>query len=327
MKAAFYERKGAARDVLRISEVETPRPAEGEVLVRVHASGVNPSDTKRRGTLLGAEMPFPRIIPHQDGAGVIEAVGPGVPNERIGERVWLFMAQWQRPFGTAAQYVSLPAFNAVPLPGNTEFTEGACLGIPAITAHYCLEMAMPLEGKRVLVAGGMGAVGFYAVQLARRAGAEVIATVSTPEQELQVRALGATHVLQRRNGNLAAAIMEATRGEGVHHIVEVAFGENLAANVEVLRAGGSLATFASDAQLEPVLPFHKLMYKDVKLHFALLYLAPREALRRATAEITTALRAGQLRHSIAVRLPLERIVEAHEAVERGHNNGKVILDL
>jgi len=294
LQAAFYETKGAARAVLQVGEVPVPRPAAGEVLVRIHASGVNPSDTKRRGFLFGKEMPFPRIIPHQDGAGVIEDVGAGVSPARIGERVWLFMAQWQRPFGTAAEYATVPEFYAVPLPAGTAFAEGASLGIPAITAHYCLELAGSLEGKRVLVTGGAGAVGIYAIQLARRAGAEVLTTVSTATQAELARSLGAQHVVNRKNVNVARAILDLSQGSGVDHIVEVAFGENLATSAEILREGGSIATYASDAALEPVLPFHRLMYKDARLHFALLYLAPREAHRRAITTISAALREGAL---------------------------------
>lgn len=327
MKAAFYEAKGPAREVLCIGNVDCPVPQDGEVLVRIHSSGVNPSDTKRRGTLLGSAMPFPRIIPHQDGAGVVVDVGPKLSKEWIGKRVWLFMTQWQRPYGTAAEYVAVPEFHVVPLPQNTEFAEGACLGIPAITAHYCLALAGELHEKNVLVSGGAGAVSIYAIQLAVNAGAVVFTTVSTSEQTDLVRAMGATHVINRRNENVAKSILDTTAGRGVDHIVEVAFGENLETNAEVLREGGSISTYASDAALTPILPFHKLMYKDAKVHFALLYLAPRDAHKRAASDITSALRAGVLKHIIRKRMPLEEIVRAHEAVEAGHNDGKVVIDV
>ncbi|MGH8243068.1 MAG: NADPH:quinone reductase [Steroidobacteraceae bacterium] len=327
MKAAFYEAKGPAREVLRVGDVECPAPLEGELLVRIHASGVNPSDTKRRGTFLGSAMPFSRVIPHQDGAGVVVDIGRNTSREWIGQRVWLYMSQWQRPCGTAAEYAAVPEHRAVPLPPDTEFAEGACLGIPAMTAHRCLAFAGDLQEKNVLVSGAAGAVSIYAIQLAAKAGAVVSATVSTSEQADLARTLGATHLINRRDGNVARTILDATGGRGVDHVVEVAFGENLETNAEVLREGGSIATYASDAALTPVLPFHKLMYKDAKVHFALLYLASHDALQRAANDITAVLRAGALKHVIRKRMPLEDIVRAHEAVEAGHNDGKIVIDL
>ena len=209
MRVAYYERNGSARDVLRVGEVETPQPARNEVRVRLHTSGVNPSDVKNRAGLT-RKIAFPRVIPHSDGAGEIEAVGEGVPACRIGERVWVWNGQWRRPFGTAAQFVVLPAEQAVPLPANTGMDDGACLGIPAYTAYHAVVLAGVKEGSTVLVAGGAGAVGHYAVQFAKRRKATVITTVSSPEKAAIARQAGADHVIDYRRENVGARVKAIT---------------------------------------------------------------------------------------------------------------------
>ncbi len=325
MRAAWFERKGPAREVLAVGGMTAPTPAAGEVLVRIRASAVNPSDTKGRGGARGnVAMPFPRIVPHQDGAGVIEAVGDGVPDNRIGERVWLYEAQWKRAFGTAAEYVALPAHQAVPLPESVEFAAGACLGIPAMTAHRCVFADGPVEGKTVLVTGGAGAVGFYAVQLARHGGARVIATVGNEAQAAVAREAGAELVINRREADVAEAIKAA--GGGVDRIVEVAFGANLATSLAVLNPNGAIATYSSDAEPEPALPFWPLVLLDATIRFVLVYTMTRQAHEEAVGGITAALSEGWLKHHIGLRLPLERIADAHERVEAG-GTGKVVLEL
>jgi len=270
-------------------------------------------------------MQFPRVIPHQDGAGTIDKVGPGVPEARVGQRVWLYEAQWQRPAGTAAQLATVPEENAVPLPDGVSFEEGACLGIPAITAHACLFSDGDIAGKTVLVAGGAGAVGYYALQLARLTGARVIVTVGSPEQEALVREAGIEEVLDRRASGLNQRILQAIGGRGVDRIVEVALGVNLALDAEVLAPSGVIATFASDADSEPVLPFRTFLLKNGTIRFVLVYLVSREAHRSAVRDLTAHLQRGRLRHSIARRFPLADIAAAHEAMEAGHLNGKVIV--
>jgi len=328
MKAAFYERKGPPAEVLQLGELQIPAPGPGEVLVAVHASGVNPSDTKARGGARGnVAMPFARIVPHQDGAGVIEAVGEGVPASRIGERVWLYEAQLGRALGTAAEYVALPAHQAVPLPGSVSFAEGACLGVPALTAHRCVFADGPVEGRTVLVTGGAGAVGFYAVQFARLAGARVIATVSSEAQAELVRQAGADVVLNRRDEDVVAGIARACGGErAVDRIVEVAFGANLGTNLKVLKPRGVIAAYASDAEPEPKLPFWPLVALDAAVRFVLVYVMSRQAHEAAIAATTEALRAGKLRHNVARLLPLEEIAEAHRLVEQGAG-GKVVVQI
>ena len=329
MRAAWYESKGGAREVLRLGELAEPLPGPGEVRVRVAVSAVNPSDVKGRGGWRGANrMPFPRIVPHQDGAGVIDRVGEGVPESRLGERVWMYEAQWQRPFGTAAEYTVVPAGQAVRLPEGTSFEEGACLGIPAKTAHRCVFADGPVTGQTVLVAGGAGAVGYYAVQLAKWGGATVIATVSSPEQAALVHAAGADHTIDRKRENVAARMAEITgapEGRGVDRIVEVAFGANLETDLAVLKPNGVIATYASDDQYEPRVPFFPLMVGGVTVRFVLVYVMPQPAKDAAVRDITTCLTEGRLRHAITRRFPLEAIVEAHEAQEQGHLSGKALV--
>jgi NADPH2:quinone reductase len=328
MLAAFYEKKGSAREVLMVGEVPDPEPGAGEVRVRIAVSAVNPTDTKaRKGSKGNMAMPFPRVVPHQDGAGTIDRVGAGVPQERVGQRVWLYEAQWQRPSGTAAQLATVPQERAVPLPDAVSFEEGACLGIPAITAHACLFSDGDIAGKTVLVAGGAGAVGYYALQLARLAGARVIATVSAPEQEALVREAGIEDVLDRRESGLNQRILRAAAGRGVDRIVEVALGANLLLDAEVLAPSGVIAAYASDAEPEPPLPFRSFQLKNGAIRFVLVYLVSRAAHLAAVADLTAHLSQGHLRHAIARRFPLSQIAAAHEAMEGGHLNGKVIVTL
>jgi NADPH2:quinone reductase len=329
MRAAWYERKGAAREVLQIGEMAIPTPGPGEVRVRVAVSGINPSDTKGRGGAgIGPKtMPFPRIVPHQDGAGVIDAVGEGVSAARMGERVWIYEAQRGRACGTAAAYVVVPGGNAVRLPDGVSFVDGACLGVPAMTAHRCLFADGPIAHKIVLVTGAAGGVGQYAVQLAKWGGATVIATVSSAEKAAQARSLGADHVISYRDEDVAARVQALTGGAGVDRIVEVAFGANLAVSLQVLKTNGVIATYSSDADPTPTIPFGQFLGKDVTVRFVLVYIMGEAAHQDAIRDITTALAAGLL-HPVAVqRFDLGEIAAAHEAVETGHTAGKVLIDL
>jgi len=328
MRAAWYERKGPAREVLQLGELPTPEPGPGEVRVRVHVSGVNPSDTKNRAGWQGnLAMPFPRIIPHQDGAGVIDAVGEGVAAARVGERVWVYEAQLGRPFGTAAEYVVVPSEQAVPLPPDVDLAVGACLGVPAMTAHYCVYADGPVAGQTVLVTGGAGAVGHYAVQWAKLGGAHVLATVSSDEKAAVARAAGADVVLNYRTEDVAARLHELTGGAGVDRVVEVAFGANLPVTQAVLKPNGVVAAYSSDAEPQPRLPFRAFLQKNAVLRTVLVYVMPRAAHEAAVRDITAALKAGTLRHVIGRRLPLTEIATAHEAVEQGAVVGKVLVDI
>ncbi len=325
MRAAWYEKTGPAAEVLQVGEMPVPEPGPGEVRVRVVASGLNPTDVKTRAG--SRPMAFPRVVPHQDGAGVIDKVGPGVPAARVGERVWMFIVQWQRPWGTAAEFTVVPATLAVTLPRNTSFAEGACLGIPGVTAHRCLFADGPVAGQTVLVTGGAGAVGHYAVQLAKWGGATVIATVSSREKGARASAAGADHTVNYRTGNPAAEILDLTGGAGVDRIVDVDFGANLAVSLKVIKANGTIAAYASMGDAEPTLPFYALMTKNVTLRPVLLYTMPERAKDEAADDIVHLVEAGRLQHQIGVRFPLARIVDAHHAQESGQVIGNIVVDV
>lgn len=330
MKAAWYEKKGPAADVLVVGDMPAPAPAAGEVLVAMRASAVNPSDTKGRGGARGnVAMPFPRIVPHQDGAGVIAAVGEGVPPSRVGERVWIHEAQLGRPLGTAAEYATVPAHKAVTLPDALSFEEGACLGVPALTAHRCVFADGPVDGKTVLVTGGAGAVGFYAIQFARHGGARVIATVGSEADAETARLAGADFIVNRREQDVVEAVAQASGGieRAVDRIVDVAFGANLASSLRLLKPRGVIATYASDAEPGPALPFWPLVMLDATVRFVLVYVMDRAAHDEAVEMTLAGLRDGWLKHNIAATLPLERIAEAHRLVEAGGAGGKVIVQI
>ena len=326
MKAAWYERNGPAKSVLTVGEMPDPVPGPGEVLVRIAVSGVNPSDVKSRAGARGG-MAFPKIVPHSDGAGVIEAVGPGVEKGRIGERVWLWNGQWRRPFGTAAEKIAVPSVQAVTLPKAASFEAGACLGIPAMTAEACLFSDGTLADRTVLVTGGAGAVGHYAIQLAKWGGARAIATAGRAETVAACRDARADCVIDYKREPVARRVMEETGSAGVERIVEVEFGGNLETSLDVIKENGVIATYASMGAPTPALPFYPLMFKAVTLRLVLVYILAPEARRRSVANLTAALEAGALTHPIAGRFPLEEIAKAHEAVESGTKLGQVLVQL
>lgn len=327
MRAAWFEDFGAARDVLQVSDRDAPVAAPGEVLVRIATSGINPSDVKKRAGSFPDLLDEGFVIPNSDGAGTIEAVGGGVSASRVGERVWVYQAQYARRFGTAAEYVAIDTRRAVPLPDNTGFDVGACLGIPAMTAHRCVFADGGVAGQVVLVTGGAGRVGHYAVQWASQAGAEVIATASNDEDRAVCEAAGAAHVVNHRDEDFVDAIRSATRGRDVDRIVEVDFGGNLAASVDVLRIGGTIASYASGSDPEPRLPFFRMMYKDITLRTVIVYAMPEAAKEQAIADIGERLVAERLQHRIARTLPLDEIATGNELIEQGEIRGAVLLSL
>jgi NADPH:quinone reductase len=313
MKAALYTKTGPAAEVLRVDEIERPQPGPGEVLVRVRASGINPTDYKARS---GA-VPRPIAgfqIPHQDGAGVIEAVGPGVDPGRVGERVWLFLAAAGRRWGTAAEWTVVPERQAVPLPDGASFDLGAQLGVPAMTAHYCLLSDGPVDGQTVLVAGGAGAVGHFAIELAKRAGARVIATVSSPEKAALAEKAGADLVVNYRSADAAQQVRAFA--PAVDRVIELALGANLALDLAVSRPGTVIVTYAAES-VDPVLPVRACMTANVTVKFVLLYGVAAAAMERAAADITAALAAGDLTALPVHKVRLDDIVAAHEAAEQG----------
>jgi NADPH2:quinone reductase len=327
MRAAYYERKGPAPEVLVIGEVPDPQPGPGEVRVKIHFSGINPTDTKLRGGWDGnMEMPFPRVIPHQDGAGVIDKVGAGVPQARLGERVWIYEAQRGRASGSAAEYLAIAAENAVKLPDGASFETGACLGIAGMTAHRCLFQDGGIQGQTLLVAGGGGAVGHAAIQLAKWGGARVVTTVSRPEQEKIAREAGADLVVDRKTGDTAAKIKAFTRGQGLDRVVEVAFEANLELNRAVLKANGTISTYSSGPpDSAPRIPFTAVMRQGISVHFILVYVMPREAHWAAARDLNAALEAGRYRPHVARIFKLDQAAEAHDAQESGSTVGKILL--
>ncbi|CAG0951670.1 2-haloacrylate reductase [Anaerolineales bacterium] len=327
MRAAFYECTGLAKDVLVVGDFPTPLPGPGEIRVKVTWSGVNPSDVKSRAGSRVKTLPFPRIVPHSDGSGMIDQVGAEVDPARVGERVWIWNAAWMRPFGTAAQYVVLPSNQAALLPDNVELAVGACLGIPALTAYHAVTVDGGVDGKIVLVAGGAGAVGHYAIQLAKIKGArQVIATVSGPEKAALAREAGADVVLNYKTDDLPSAIQDATSGQGVDRIVEVDFAANVNTDIAALRPNGEIVVYGSGAA-EISVPFSPAIRKGARMTFFIVYNLDPHVRERAIADLTILLKENRLNHNIAARLPLEKIAEAHEMVEGGRVIGNVVLQI
>ena len=327
MRAAYYERTGPAGQVLEIGELPTPEPGPGEVRVRLAYSGVNPSDVKARGGARSRELPFPRIVPHSDGAGVIDAVGEGVDAAQVGERVWVWNAAWGRASGTAAEYVVLPQMQAIRLPEGISLETGACLGIPALTAQHAVSCHGGVRGETVLVAGGTGAVGHAAIQIARAAGARrIIATVGSAEKAAIAEAAGADVTIDYRIEDVAARIAGLTDGEGVDRIVEVALAANIGLDLQSIRRGGLIVAYGSDAA-EVSIPFFPAILGNVQFQFFIVYHLDEPDRRAAIAGVTGLLEHHLLQPRVAETLPLARIAEAHERVERGEAVGNVLLSL
>jgi len=320
MRAAVYTRTGPAADVLDVTTLPDPDPGPGEVLVAVHASGINPADVKRRAGWGGMAMGHDLIVPHCDGAGVIAAVGAGVDPARIGQRVWIYNAQGGygtlgRAFGTAADQIAIDAAQAVPLPDPFSMAAGACLGVPAMTAHRCVFADGPVAGQTVLVQGGAGAVGHLAVQMARLGGARVIATVGGPEGAGHAMAAGADAVIDRRAQDVTARVMDLTGGTGVDRIIEVDFAANMATDAAVIVPNGWIASYSCSSNPQPVLPYYAFASKGANLRFVQGFNLPPDA--RAAAIAFVAAHADRLTVAIGATFPLGRIAEAHARVEHG----------
>ncbi|MCF3965207.1 NADPH:quinone reductase [Streptomyces fuscigenes] len=321
MKAVLYERNGSARDVLRVEDIDRPEPGPGQVRVKVTLSGINPTDVKTRAGVTARAIDGFQV-PHQDGAGVVDAVGAGVDASRVGQRVWLWFAAYGNRYGSAAEYCVLPADHAVPLPEGAGDELGACLGIPALTAHRCLFTDGRLNGRTVLVAGGAGAVGHFAIQLAKHAGARVITTVSGPKKAEQASRAGADHVVNYREPG-AVDTIRALAGGPVDRIVEVNLGANLELDLAVTGPDTVISTYAAAGDVE--LPVRALMNANVTLRFVLLYGVPSHELTAAAREVTAAAAAGALTVLPIHRYPLADVVAAQEAVEAGAV-GKIVVD-
>ena len=323
MRAAWYLKNGEAKDVMLLGDLPKPQAAAGEVLVRLATSGVNPSDVKSRRARPLTEM----IVPHSDGAGVIEAVGAGVPGSRIGERVWIWNGQWGRAMGTAAQYIALPSAQAVLLPEQVDFAAGACFGIPALTALQAVHLAGELKDQQVLVTGASSAVGHYVTQLVTLAGGQVIGTVGSPAKARHAQAAGMKEAIFYKTESVADRVKALTAGRGVPVIIDMDFastGKLLAEGA--LAPHGRVICFGSNAP-DITLNFRALLFPSLSLKFFLVYdLTPADR-QTAQARLNELLQTQQLQHAISRRFALADIVAAHEAVEAGQDIGNVVVDL
>lgn len=326
MKAAWYEQQGAP-DVLMVGEMPAPQAGPGEVRIRVSASGINPGDIKKRENAFGYGMPYPRVVPHSDGAGTIDQLGEGVRADRLGERVWCFGAQSYRPFGTAAQYVVVPSDQALALPDGVDFIQGACLGIPALTAHRAVHAGGPVTGQDVLVQGGAGGVGSFAVGFAQRAGAQVIATVRSAQDEEAARKAGAHHTVRTDALAPAEAVgrLKKLAPGGFQHIVEVALDANIDMDEQVLAIGGSIAAYATGAA-RPAIPFWPLLFKNARILLLGSDDFPMQARLAAAQEANALLASGWKGIRIDRRFALNDIRAAHEYAQT-KTHGRVVLQV
>jgi NADPH2:quinone reductase len=324
MKAAWYERNGAARDVLVVGKMPTPEPGPGEVRVRLHVSGANPSDVKSR---LRRPPAFPRIIPHSDGAGIVDAVGDGVDRSRIGERVWIWNGQWKRALGTAAEFIVVPEAQAVALDDNTGLDAGACMGIPGLTAVQAVRLAEPCKGKTILVTGAAAAVGHYVTQIATLRGARVLGTASAARAD-HARAAGAAEIIDYKAEDVAARVKDLTDGRGVDAIVDMDFSSTAKLLPEgVLAPHGKLVCYGSNVAADVPLNFPAMLWGSLTVQMFLVYELTPAHRAAAIADLRALLREGRLKHTIGARFPFGSIAEAHEAVEGGRVIGNVVVDV
>jgi NADPH:quinone reductase len=326
MKAVWYERTGAALDVLSFGDMPTPMAGPGEVRIRLEASGVNPADAGRRAGSYRA-MEYPRVIANSDGAGIVDQIGDGVTRLSVGQRVWLYNGQRNgRAFGTAAEYIALAEHLVTPLPDNVSFAAGATLGIPCMTAWCCLFADGPIAGQTVLVSGGAGAVGHYAVQLAKWGGARVIATVSSSRKAEQARLAGADLVIDYKTEDVVAKVMAFTEQHGVDRVVDVDFGGNIETTLKLMAMNSTIAVYATNGNRNPVIPMRTLMERCITSRALVLPALPAPLRAAAQADIAKWLAAGPRIHNIAAQFALSETAQAHLAVEKGDKLGTVIVD-
>ena len=326
MKAVWYEKLGDAKDVLQIGQIDDPSPDSNEVLISVKTSGVNPSDVKTRAGARG-ELQFSRVIPHSDGAGIIVDVGKNVNPNRVGEKVWIWNAAFGRPNGTCAELIALPEDQAVAMNDNVSFEAGACLGIPASTAYYGIFANGSIENKTLMITGGAGAVGFYGIQLAKWAGANVISTVSSEKKAKIAKDAGADLILNYKEDDIVNSVLDYTKGDGVDRVLEVEFGGNILINQNIVKPNGTIAAYASATVMEPTLPFYNLMFKGIKINTFLIYSISKEERKKVTEGISKALNENAIKHIIASTHSIESVVDAHYAVESNKNIGNVIINI
>jgi NADPH:quinone reductase len=323
MRAAWYEHRGDAAAVLTVGEMDVPAPGPGEVRIHVHASGVNPGDVKKRSGYFDTPMPYPRVVPHGDGAGVIEAIGDGVPRGRVGERVWCYGAQWYRPFGTAAEFTTVPEDQAVPLADSVSFEVGACLGIPGLTSHRAVFADGPVRDKAVLVVGAAGAVSSLAAAFAAWDGATVLGVVRRDLDADAARRAGAAHVLVAGTDDLVAGI-RGIAPNGVDRIIDVALSANAELYADVLALNGVIATYFSPSA-QPAIPYFPLLFQNAVIRFVGSDDIPAQAKKHAARDINVCLGEGRLQIPIGLTVALDEIARAHQAVEQGTSAGRVVV--
>lgn len=326
MKAAIYEATGPAAEVLAIGEVPDPSPDRGEVLVRVAMHGVNPTDCKRRAGARGP-LPYDRIIPGYDAAGVIEAVGPDVSRARVGQRVWVWEGAHHKWDGAAAELVTVPETRAMPLPEGADFAMGASLGVPGMTAAHALRLGGPLKGEVVLVTGGAGAVGLSAVAIGAHMGARVIATVRDEARREDALAAGAEAVVPADQESIEAKVKEMTGGKGVRCMVDVDLGAHLSRSWRWVAINGTIASYGSASDPAPTLDWPKFMYRNIAIRGVAIFEVPEEDKLEAAALVQAALEEGRLARRIDSTFPLDEIAKAHERQEDGRPRGKVLVEI
>ena len=326
MKAVWYESIGEAEQVLNYGDLEDPQISDGEVLVKLKTSGVNPSDVKIRAGARG-ELQFPRIIPHSDGGGIIVEVGEEVSEDRIGERVWIWNGAFGRAFGTCAELIVLPSSQAVAMPENVSFETAACLGIPASTAYYGIFADGPVKDQTILITGGAGAVGYLGIQLAKWSGAHVISTVSGDDKATVAESAGADLVVNYKTDDVIKAVNDFTKGHGVDRILEVEFGGNLSVSEHVIKNNGVIAAYGSVTEANPSVPFYNLMFKSVKLNTYLIYIVADSDRANINQGINAALSDNALTPIIAKSFQLSETVNAHQSVEEGSIIGNVVINI
>jgi NADPH:quinone reductase-like Zn-dependent oxidoreductase len=327
MKAAWFESFGSPSDSLIIGEQATPSAERGEVLVRMKTTGVNPSDVKKRQGAFPNLLDNGLVIPHSDGAGIIEAVGEGIDSNRIGERVFIYQAQFGRRFGSAAQYLAIDSTRAPALPDNTSFEIGACIGIPIMTAHRCVFADGNVTGQTILITGGAGRVGYYAIQWAKQSGATVIATASNLDDAALCKSLGADHVVNHREANWGDHVLACLEGNKVDRVVDVEFGASLPEVLKCIRISGTIATYSSTVIPQPQLPFKEMMFMDLTLRMVIVYAMPEIAKQQAVADTVKLLAEGKLQHRLAHVLPFEEMAKSHELIEQGGFGGCVVVTI
>lgn len=326
MRAGWYERCGPADEVIEVGEMEAPEPGPGEVLVRLYASGINPSDYKRRGNV-AQPIEFPRVVPHSDGAGVVAGLGPGASGFEPGDRVFVFNGQWQRPLGTAAEYIALPAFQVRPLPAMLSFAEGACLGIPAMTGYHAVFKDGPVAGQTIYVPAATGRVGAYAVQFAKWGGARVIASAGGAEKTKIAAELGADRALDRTREDVVARVLEETGGVGVDRVIEVEFGGNMAVNERILAERGIICAYASMSVPKALVTVTPRRARNMSIHFIFVYTISDAEKDAACNGIIRAVSEAAIRHRIAAVIPLGELARAHREAERRSGTGHMVVEI